>query len=109
MFILQVQFSEIDDLLNRIEGKKGPGVPHQKKEEERKLFPNPAKDQVTFAFENSKERTVLISNIQGQTMMNQTITGSNATLNTSDLSNGVYIVVISEANKISSTKLIINR
>ena len=73
------------------------------------MYPNPAKDEIAFAFESSKERTVSFSNIQGQILVSQNISGSKATFNTSDISNGVYIVVISEASKVSSAKLIINR
>ncbi len=68
-----------------------------------KIFPNPAQDFVNINCKNSNNNQVLIYNITGQIVYNNTFATSQFKINTSDFKEGIYFVKIS--NKIQ--KLIV--
>ena len=67
------------------------------------FYPNPAKDILYFT--NTEDKKVRIIDILGKTVLNKTVSGS---LDISDVSRGVYLIVIEKNTKSITRKLVIN-
>ncbi|MDD4747972.1 MAG: T9SS type A sorting domain-containing protein [Salinivirgaceae bacterium] len=67
-----------------------------------KLFPNPANNSVCFEFENGycKNTKIEIFNYLGEKIFQTEICDNNYQLNTASFSNGMYVYVITENEKI---------
>jgi DNA-binding beta-propeller fold protein YncE len=73
-----------------------------------KMYPNPVTNNVlNISNNNSNIYDLKIYSIQGQLVLESTINTGINTLNTSNLSSGVYVVKFKNGNKINSRKLII--
>ena len=73
------------------------------------IYPNPANDRVQILSEKFDIKSAEIYNLQGQLLI-QKNTNGRATLNTSQLSNGLYIVVLrDDIGRSGTKKLIISR
>ena len=73
------------------------------------LYPNPVNDRLFVKFEGFKstEKTELsVRNILGQEILHQRITSGNISLNTSTLTPGSYICIISGSGKYYTEKFI---
>ena len=77
------------------------------------FFPNPSNDKITFRYDSQNIFSIQIYNAIGQLVINTNeLTSSNAInnyqINTSQLSNGIYFLIINENNKsLQQHKLII--
>ncbi len=74
-----------------------------------KVYPNPAKDNLTIDFNNvstSKNTDVLIYNIQGQLLIQQQIKQEKTELNINSLAKGMYIVKVLNENKTIVSKFV---
>jgi streptogramin lyase len=70
------------------------------------IFPNPAQNILNLSLSEEVNATISLIDMQGGTMLSQVINGNTAQLNSSNLSNGVYILkVVTE--KSSYTKQVI--
>jgi alpha-glucosidase (family GH31 glycosyl hydrolase) len=74
-----------------------------------KLFPNPAKDQVTIEVENAnKEFTISIYDVKGEKIFNKLIIDSNqTTVDVYTFSKGIYLVKVNSGNDTFTKKLVI--
>ena len=74
-----------------------------------KIYPNPAKDSFTIGFENQNNAKVLIYDILGKVVyQNSTNTGNIEVENNGRLTSGIYLIkAIADGNKVYYTKLII--
>ncbi len=78
------------------------------------VYPNPAEDFVTVKVttERAGSATVQLMTIDGRTLRNEQLTltagGGQTTLNTADLPAGMYVVQVTGANRVSTTKVTIN-
>jgi hypothetical protein len=76
------------------------------------LQPNPAKDYVNIYFDNRQNKSVLIklSSMDGKILQVKKIASNYLQLNTSQYSNGTYLIELFEDNKlVVSNKLVINK
>lgn len=72
-----------------------------------KMYPNPVKNTLYFDL-NSQEKTIIeVYSVLGKKVISKTLIGSNY-INTTNLSQGIYIVRITQGNKTISKKLIKN-
>ncbi len=74
------------------------------------IYPNPAKEVLNIKLEilNEEETTITISNILGEVVSSSVIENTNnCSINTANLTSGVYFVTVSNQGKQSAKKLII--
>lgn len=69
------------------------------------IYPNPSSSIITFN-NNIEKGSLSIYNIAGQIVKSQNVNNSNRTFDVSDLTNGVYTIVISDDKNIYTTRLI---
>ncbi|HEY1040588.1 MAG TPA: S8/S53 family peptidase [Bacteroidia bacterium] len=73
------------------------------------IYPNPADQYVTIAFKNDNKTAVVeILNILGQPVYSTTVSNEEHTINTSSISQGIYIVKVTSGNQKMTKKLIID-
>lgn len=70
-----------------------------------KIYPNPAKTNLFVTSDNFEAKQVEIFNVLGKMVLSTTVT--NAPVNVSALSNGVYMVKVTEEGKTATRKLVI--
>ncbi len=77
------------------------------------IYPNPAKDFIVISTDNIKGNfTISILNVKGEKVYQSNIDefkNNKHIINTSDLSEGIYILQINTNNKVYTNKIIINR
>lgn len=77
------------------------------------LYPNPTSDVLNITVSNNNKTDVTITNIQGAvvytTQLNNTNTTNEAAINTTNFSNGVYIVTLTQNGVKNTQKVIITR
>jgi len=73
-----------------------------------KAYPNPVSSVVTLSA-NSNLRSVVVNNILGQQVLTQTVNGTSAELNVSQLSAGTYIVKVSDEKGATATVKIVKQ
>jgi hypothetical protein len=69
------------------------------------MFPNPARNEVTFSHQQDEPFTIHFVNASGVDVKQATISGNSTTVNTSDLSPGLYVLKIIHGNTIHTKKL----
>lgn len=72
------------------------------------VYPNPANDLINIKSTLS-EGSITIFDMTGKLLLNQQISGAMNSINTSELKNGIYNLIISNGEKTSSEKLIIQK
>ena len=72
------------------------------------LYPNPASESVFISHNTIDELSIKVMDLTGRMMSKQTIDRSNM-VNTSYLTNGVYLVEITSGEKIAVKKMVIQR
>ncbi len=72
------------------------------------IYPNPANDLINIKSTLS-EGSITIFDMTGKLLINQQISGAMNSINTSELKNGIYNLIISNGEKTSSEKLIIQK
>ena len=73
------------------------------------LFPNPANDKITISIDKTdaiNNSEVAIYDIQGRLLYNQSIVNANVEVNISAFAKGMYIVKVSNNNKITASKFV---
>jgi hypothetical protein len=72
------------------------------------IYPNPANDFITISLvaESAEATTIYIINALGEIVLTEQATSSNTTLNTSNLTNGIYFVKIESKNSSAIKKFI---
>ena len=72
------------------------------------LYPNPVKNgKLTITTNSTETKQVSIFNVLGKNVLNTTISGTKAEVNTSGISAGIYILKVVEGGKTATSKLII--
>ena len=67
------------------------------------IYPNPAKFELNI-ISNISFKSIIITNLDGKVMLNNSSEGKTAKINVSTLSNGVYIIQLANAKGIISTQ-----
>ena len=70
-----------------------------------RVYPNPAKNNLFISSDNNEVKQVEIYNVLGKVVLNTKVT--NAPINISAISSGVYVVKITEAGKTATRKLVV--
>ena len=75
------------------------------------VWPNPASSQLNINFDNSYSgsSTVEMYDVQGRKVSENSISGANGSINIEQLTNGVYIVKVTQGEKIQTKKIIVNK
>ena len=71
------------------------------------MYPNPAKQSLNIVSYAAGINSISIFNLNGQEILNTTVNANQIRINTSSLSNGVYIVDIKSNNHSVKRKLVI--
>lgn len=72
------------------------------------IYPNPVTNgRLSITSNNSDNKQVSIFNVLGKNVLNTTISGTKAEVNTSGISAGIYILKVVEGGKTATSKLII--
>ncbi len=90
----------------------GTGIDRNALEQTLNVYPNPAKDvlQVALSYSGTKNLSIKMVDLTGKTVMHKTMTNANAqliTLNTSTLSEGIYILHVNTNNESVARKVTI--
>ncbi len=90
----------------------GTGIDQNALEQTLNVYPNPAKDvlQVALSYSGNKNLSIKMVDLTGKTVMHKTMTNANAqliTLNTSTLSEGIYILHVNTNNESVARKVTI--
>lgn len=70
------------------------------------IYPNPVKNTLNIKLQNPKDTQIDIYNILGKKVLSNTINKTNNTINTEQLSSGLYIIRIQQDEAVLSKKLI---
>ncbi len=70
-----------------------------------KIYPNPAKDYINVVAQ--KDANVVIYNLSGQILYNNTLESDNVTINTANYRAGIYIVKVINGTSVSEHKIVI--
>jgi uncharacterized repeat protein (TIGR01451 family) len=73
------------------------------------MMPNPATTEVTLVFSHAAKRKIYVTDISGKKVFETEQSGTQTSLNTSDLQSGIYFVQLVENGKADTRKLVVNR
>lgn len=73
------------------------------------IYPNPIENEININIENKNQVNVKIYNLDGKLLLSKPIETKNAKISTSNLKKGIYIIEISENNKIIKTEKMIKK
>lgn len=75
------------------------------------IYPNPASDNFTFAFDNVNTKPIILTiySVIGDLISSETLLPNQSQINIENLSNGIYIIEIKSENWTEKQKLIIQR
>ncbi len=73
------------------------------------VYPNPANEVINISLEKSTNAIISITDIAGKVVKTGSINGMTTSLNSSELTNGVYHVTISDGTSISIEKVVIKK
>jgi hypothetical protein len=73
------------------------------------LYPNPAKDLVTFANLPLGETQIKVFDLSGKEVFTKHINAETTTINTTNFANGVYLVRINYNGNVAHKKLVVNK
>ena len=72
------------------------------------VYPNPASDVVTVTLASSSSASVELSDLAGNVVSSQSVSGTNSvSINTANVSAGVYVVSVKSATGVSAQKVVI--
>ena len=110
-FIQDQIIGEKPQTINEIKNEIVQTYPLEKTELSFKLYPNPATSKVVIApiSEEDTPIEVNIYNLQGQVMLNQKLSNTLTELDTTEFSNGVYIVEVRQSTRVGRKKLVIQK
>ncbi|MDB5284762.1 MAG: Peptidase family protein [Bacteroidota bacterium] len=74
------------------------------------VYPNPAKTEIMVQLSKFESgTTVSVKNVLGQTMISQSVTDLQSQVNLSNFSDGVYFVVVKQAEKIAVKEIVVKQ
>ena len=69
------------------------------------VYPNPANDVITISLANGDNAIATVMDIQGNVIFTENVLSGKATINTSDIATGVYMIQISNGTEVSTKKI----
>ena len=69
------------------------------------VYPNPANDVITISLANGDNAIATVMDIQGNVLFTENVLSGKATINTSDIATGVYMIQISNGTEVSTKKI----
>jgi len=85
----------------------GTFVNHEEGNSRIKVYPNPAKDQISVEVQELNSAKITISNIIGETLISSPFNGSKQTFDISGLKSGVYFVVVMGERFKNTTRIVV--
>ena len=73
------------------------------------VYPNPANDVINVSLNKSTNGTISIVDVAGKVVKTSSINGLTSSINSSDLTNGVYYVTITDGTSIVTEKVVIKK
>jgi len=73
------------------------------------IYPNPASEVINIHSNKLLNATVSVTDLTGKVVKNSTISGLNASINTSGLNNGIFFVTITDGNSVATEKVVIKK
>jgi hypothetical protein len=73
------------------------------------VYPNPANDIVNIKFNDATNAVVSVMSLSGKEVMSSTVNGTQASFSTEGLSNGVYMIKVSNGTNVQMTKVIVRK
>ena len=74
-----------------------------------KVYPNPTSDIVNIKFTDATNATISVMSLSGREVMTSVVNGTQASFSTEGLSNGVYVIKVSNGTNIQMTKVVIRK
>jgi uncharacterized protein (TIGR02145 family) len=84
------------------------GMPMEYKEQQIKIYPNPAKEKIIFMYSDEMDITVTLYDILGQLLLKEDISEDHHEINVSGLPEGIYLIKITSADFSFEQKIIRN-
>ena len=73
------------------------------------VYPNPASDVVNIKFNDATNAAISVLNLAGKEVMTYTVNGTQTSFSTSSLTNGVYLIKVSNGTDVQITKVIVRK
>lgn len=73
------------------------------------VYPNPASDVVNIKFNDATNAAISVLNLAGKEVMTSTVNGTQTSFSTSSLTNGVYLIKVSNGTDVQITKVIVRK
>lgn len=73
------------------------------------VYPNPASDVVNIKFNDATNAAISVLNLAGKEVMSSTVNGTQTSFSTSSLTNGVYLIKVSNGTDVQITKVIVRK
>jgi len=73
------------------------------------VYPNPASDVITVSLNKATTATISIVDLAGKVVKTSSMNGLTTSINTSELSNGVYHVTITDGTTVATEKVVIKK
>ena len=73
------------------------------------VYPNPTSDVLNIEFTDATNASVSVISMSGKEVMTSTVNGTQASFSTKGLSNGVYMIKVSDGSNVQMTKVIVRK
>ena len=73
------------------------------------VYPNPTADMLNIKFEDATDALISVMSLSGKEVMTSTVNGTQASFSTEGLSNGVYMIKVSNGTNVQMTKVVVRK
>ena len=73
------------------------------------VYPNPASDVVNIKFNDATNAQISVLSLSGKEVMTSTVNGTQTSFSTNGLSNGVYMIKVSNGTDVQITKVVVRK
>ena len=73
------------------------------------VYPNPTADMLNIKFEDATNASISVMSLSGKEVMTSTVNGTQASFSTEGLSNGVYMIKVSNGTNVQMTKVVVRK
>jgi hypothetical protein len=73
------------------------------------VYPNPTSDVVNIKFTAATNASISVMSLSGKEVMTSTVNGTQASFSTEGLSNGVYMIKVSNGTNVQMTKVVVRK
>jgi hypothetical protein len=73
------------------------------------VYPNPTSDVVNIKFNDATNASISVMSLAGKEVMTSTVNGTQASFSTEGLTNGVYMIKVSNGTNVQMTKVVVRK